>query len=115
MLFGACPRLTQPQLQRMNFNSLIQLKRERFDQLERDIADPALFSNRQRAKGIMREHASIKQLLGKWDELEAVRKQLDDNRELSMSGDIEIAAIANDEIPDLERRVADLEREYEIV
>jgi peptide chain release factor 1 len=98
----------------MDFNSLIQFKRERFDQLERDIADPALFSNRQRAKAIMREHASIKQLLAKWDELEAARKQLDDNRELAMSGDVEIAAIADDEIPDLEKRVADLEREVQI-
>src|SRR5262249_21609189 len=98
----------------MDFNSVIQLKRERFDQLERDIADPALFSNRQRASAIMREHASIKQLLAKWDELEAARKQLDDNRELSMSGDVEIAAIADDEIPDLEKRVADLEREVQI-
>src|SRR5947208_5032931 len=98
----------------MDFNSLIQLKRERFVQLERDIADPALFSNRQRAKEIMREHASIKQLLAKWDELGTTRKQLDDNRELAMSGDVEIAAIADDEIPDLEKRVADLEREVQI-
>jgi peptide chain release factor 1 len=98
----------------MDFNSLIQLKRERFDQLERDIADPALFSNRQRAQAIMREHASIKQLLAKWDELEAARKQLDDNRELATSGDVEIAAIADDEIPDLEKRVADFEREVQI-
>jgi peptide chain release factor 1 len=98
----------------MDFNSLIQLKRERFDQLERDIADPALFSNRQRAQAIMREHASIKQLLAKWDELEGARKQLDDNRELATSGDVEIAAIADDEIPDLEKRVADFEREVQI-
>jgi peptide chain release factor 1 len=98
----------------MDFNSLIQLKRERFDQLERDIADPSLFSNRQRAEAIMREHGSIKQLLAKWDELEAARKQLDDNRELAMSGDVEIAAIADDEIPDLEKRVADFEREVQI-
>jgi peptide chain release factor 1 len=62
----------------MDFNSLIQLKRERFDQLERDIADPALFANRQRASEVMREHASIKQLLAKWDELEGARRQLDD-------------------------------------
>jgi len=98
----------------MEFNSLIQLKRERFDQLERDIADPSLFSNRERAEAIMREHGSIKQLLAKWDELEAARKQLDDNRELAMSGDVEIAAIADDEIPDLEKRVADFEREVQI-
>src|SRR5438046_3512787 len=98
----------------MDLNSLIQFKRERFDQLERDITDPALFSNRERAKEIMREHASIKQLLAKWDELEAARKQLDDNRELAMSRDVEIAAMADDEIPDLEKRVADLERKIQI-
>src|SRR2546427_13304087 len=98
----------------MDLNSLIQLKRKRFEQLERDIADPALFSNRQRASEIMREHANIKQLLAKWDELEAARKQLDDNRELAMSRDVEIAAMADDEIPELEKRVADLERDLQI-
>ena len=98
----------------MDFNSLIQLKRERFEQLEREIADPALFSNRQRASDIMREHANIKELLAKWGELEAVRKQLDDNRELAMSRDVEIAAMADDEIPDLEKRVGDLERAVQI-
>src|SRR5260370_209958 len=59
----------------------------------------------------MREHSSIKQLLEKWNELEAARKQLDDNRELATSRDVEIAAMADDEIPDLEKRVDDLERE----
>jgi peptide chain release factor 1 len=98
----------------MDFNSLIQLKRERFNQLESDIADPTLFSNRQRASEIMREHANIKQLLAKWDELEAARKQLDDNRELVTARDVEIAAMADDEIPDLEKRAADLEREIQI-
>ncbi len=98
----------------MDFNSLIKLKRERFEQLEREIADPALFSNRPRASEIMREHANIKQLLAKWGELEAVRKQLDDNRELAMSRDVEIAAMADDEIPDLEKRVGDLERNVQI-
>ena len=43
----------------MDLNSLIQLKRGRFDQLERDIADPALFSNRQRGKAIMREKRRV--------------------------------------------------------
>src|SRR5436190_9618197 len=98
----------------MQFDSLIQFKPDRFDQLGRDIVGPGLFSNRQRAKAIMREHASIKQLLAKWEELEAARKQLDDNRELAMSGDVEIAAIADDEIPDFEKRVADFEREVQI-
>ena len=98
----------------MDFTSLIARKRNRFAELEREIADPALFSNRKRAQELMRERAGIEQLLGKWDELEAARKQLDDTRELSMSRDVEIAAMADDEIPDLEKRVTDLERSVQI-
>src|SRR6202030_308612 len=98
----------------MDFELLIQRKRERFEQLETEVADPKLFDNRKRAGEIMREHASIKDLLAKWDDLENARKQLDDNRELASSRDVEIAAMADDEIPDLEKRVAELERDLQI-
>jgi len=98
----------------MDLNFLIERKRERFAELDREIGDPLLFSNRKRASEIMREHASLKQLLERWNELEAARKQLDDNRELATSRDVEIAAMADDEIPDLEMRVHDLEREIQI-
>jgi len=98
----------------MDFDSLIESKRERFQQLAREIADPRLFDNRKRASEAMREHGSIKQLLTRWDELEAARRQLDENRELAMSSDVEIAAMADDEIPDLQKRVVDLEREMQI-
>ena len=98
----------------MDINFLIQLKRERFEELECEIANPRLFDNRKRAEEIMRERANLKELLAKWGELEAARKQLDDNRELAMSRDVEIAAMAQDEIPDLEKRVLDLEREIQI-
>jgi len=98
----------------MDFDSLIQLKRKRFEQLEREIADPALFSNRQRASDVMREHANVKYVLAKWDELDGARKQLDDNRELATSRDIEMAAMAADEIPELEERVVGLERDIQI-
>src|SRR5436853_2876863 len=98
----------------MDFNSLVERKRERFAELEREIADPALFENRKRASEIMREHANAKALLAKWEELEAAREQLDQNRELAASNDVEIAAMADDEIPDLQKRVVDLEREMRI-
>ena len=98
----------------MDLDSLIERKRERFEQLEREIADPRLFDNRKRAGEIMREHASIKELLGRWKRLETARRQLDDNRELATSRDVEIAAMADDEIPDLEERVLGLEREIQI-
>src|SRR6195256_5283117 len=98
----------------MDLNSLIQFKRERFEKLEREIADPRLFDNRKRAEETMREHASLKDLLEKSRALETARKQLDDNRELVTSRDVEIAAMADDEIPDLQKRIVDLERELQI-
>src|SRR5262249_32508155 len=98
----------------MDLKSLIQRKRERFEQLEHEIADARLFDNRKRAEEVMREHATLRDLLEKWRELETARKQLDDNRELAMSRDVEIAAMADDEIPELEKRVADLERDVQI-
>src|SRR5712675_510622 len=98
----------------MDLNSFIQLKRERFEELEREVANPRLFDNRKRAEEIMREHASLKDLLEKWRALETTRKQLDDNRELATSRDVEIAAMADDEIPELEKRVSDLERDFQI-
>ena len=98
----------------MDFEPLIQRKRKRFEQLEHEIADPVLFDNRKRAQEIMREHASTKAVLAKWNELETARKQLDDNRELASSRDVEIAAMADDEIPDLEKRIVELELELQI-
>src|ERR1700676_1862025 len=97
----------------MDFNSLVERKRERFEQLEREIAAPALFENRKRASEIMREHSSVKQLLARWTELETARQQLDDSRELAASNDVEIAAMADDEIPDLQKRVSELERDFQ--
>jgi hypothetical protein len=47
----------------MDFNSLVERKRERFAELEREIADPALFENRKRASEIMREHSAVKAML----------------------------------------------------
>src|SRR5256885_3231382 len=98
----------------MDLNSLSQLKRERFEQLEPEMAGPRLVDNRKRAEDIMREHSSLKELLEKWRALETTRKQLDDNRELATSRDVEIAAMADDEIPELEKRVSDLGRDFQI-
>ena len=98
----------------MDMQGLIQRKRDRFEELEREIADPALFENRKRAQEIMREHSGTKQLLALATELETARHQLQDNRELASSDDVEMAQMAQEEIPTLEKRVADLERDFQI-
>jgi peptide chain release factor 1 len=98
----------------MNFHSVIERKRERFRQLESEIADPRLFDNRKGAGEIMREHRAAKDLLAKWEELQNARRQLEDNRELVTSTDSDLAEMAQEEIPVLEKRVADLEFEVQV-
>src|SRR5437764_13746421 len=98
----------------MDFNLLIERKRERFDQLEREIADTRVFEDRKRAGAIMREQSGVKGLLAKWSELSAARTQLADNRDLNNSADGDLAQMAREEIPHLEKRVAELERDLQI-
>jgi peptide chain release factor 1 len=98
----------------MDFNPLIARKRERFAELEREIADPNLFSNRKRAGETMREHAKTKTVLARWDELTNARKHLEDARELLASNDPDLAQMAQEEVPKLETHVADLEREMQL-
>ena len=98
----------------MDLQALIERKRARFEELEREIGDPALFENRKRAQEIMREHSAVKQLLGLAQELESAQQQLEDNRELATAEDAEMAQMAQEEIPALEKRVAELERDFQI-
>src|SRR5438105_15349397 len=98
----------------MEFQSLIERKRERFQQLESEIGDPRLFDNRKRAGETMREHSAIKELLAKWEELRTAQRQLEDNRELATSADSELAQMAQEEIATLEKRVADLEFDVQL-
>jgi len=98
----------------MDFNFLIDRKRERFTELEREIADPALFSNRKRASDMMREHSNTKQVLARWDQLQAVRKQLEDARALASTDDAGLAEMVQEEIPHLEKQVAEAERDIQI-
>jgi peptide chain release factor 1 len=98
----------------MDFNLLIDRKRQRFAELERDIADPDLFANRKRAGDTMREHANTKQLIAKWDELENARQHLQDARDLISSTDVDLAQMAQEEVPKLEKQVNDLERDIQL-
>ncbi len=98
----------------MDFNPLIQRKRERFVELEREIADPNLFSNRKKASDTMREHSRTKAILAEWDELVNARKHLDDARGLLSSTDTDLAQMAQEEVPNLEKHVEKLEREVQL-
>jgi len=98
----------------MNFAPLITKKTERFHELETEIAEGSLFGNPARAREVMREHSQLKNLLAAWDAFRKSELQITENQELAKGEDAEIAEMAAAEIPDLEKRIADLERQIQV-
>ena len=97
----------------MNYAPLIEKKRARLEELEAAIAAPDFFGDQKRAGEFTREHARTRELLASWDEWEAVGRELADSTELSKSDDAEMAAMAAEELPALEKRRAQLAEEIQ--
>ncbi|MBV9128990.1 MAG: PCRF domain-containing protein, partial [Verrucomicrobia bacterium] len=94
----------------MDFGPLIDQKRERFHEIEKEVASSSLFENPKRAREVMREHSGLKALLDNWDRLEKSVRELEENREMAAGSDVEFAELAQAEIPPLEDRVDQLSR-----
>jgi peptide chain release factor 1 len=94
----------------MDFGPLIDQKRARFHELEKQVSSSSLFENPKRARELLREHAGLKTLLEDWDRLEKSIRELEENRDLASGTDAEMAELAQAEIPILEDRMARLTR-----
>jgi len=97
----------------MDFSSLIDRKRERFTELETAVSAPDLYNDPKRAQELLREHNRLKQTLATWDEFERVDRELTENREMAKGTD-ELAEMAQAEVPILEKRHAELERDVHL-
>lgn len=94
----------------MDFAQLIARKTDRFRELEAEIGGANLYDDPRRAREILREHTRLKELLANWDALLKAQRDLADNQELAKGEDKEFAEMAALEIPELEKRIAGLEK-----
>jgi peptide chain release factor 1 len=92
----------------MDYSSLIVKRRDRFAELEEAVGNPELFADPKRATELLREHRKLKQTLDLWEKLQATKRHLADNLELTRSDDPEFAAMAAEELPALETAIASL-------
>ncbi len=97
----------------MDLERLIAANRKRFTELEEAVGDPALFDQPRKAAELLREHRHIGTALTLWDRLLETRRRTEDNRALTKSDDPDIAAMAAEEIPQLEREAAELENQLQ--
>jgi peptide chain release factor 1 len=98
----------------MDFEPLIERKRRRYEELEREIAAPDLFDNARRAREVLREHGATRELLDIWDKFTKARREIIENRELASSDDKEMAALASEEIKRLDEEIPLLEKSIQV-
>jgi len=97
----------------MDFAPLIEKKRDRFNELETAISAPNLYDDPKRAQEILREHNRLKQLMTLWADFEKNTRELSENREMAKGTD-ELAEMAQEELPELEKRAVQLERDVQM-
>lgn len=98
----------------MDFGPLIARKQERFDELEIQVAAGNLYDDPKRARELLREHTRLKELLALWHTLERTRTELEESSKLATGTDTDLAEMAQAELPDLQTRVASLEKEIQL-
>lgn len=93
----------------MDLAPLIEKKKLRLPELESSMAQEGFFDDARKAGETTREYNRTKTLLDDWEALAKARGDLQENRELAKSDDADLAAMAEEEIPGLERRIEELE------
>jgi peptide chain release factor 1 len=93
----------------VDYSQLIERKRLRLPELESNMAQDGFFDDPRAAGELTREYNRLKNLLDDWEALAKARIDLADNLELAKAGDVEMAEMAAEEIPGLEKLITELE------
>jgi len=89
----------------------IDARQARFADLERRLADPAIYQDQRACRAVNREHQQLAALFRDFAAWTRTAAQIAENRELlAGGGDAELAALAAEEMPGLEAAAADLEK-----
>ena len=98
----------------MDYSALIEKKRRRFQELEEEIGGGLVFDNAGRAREILREHARLKEVIDLWKDYEKTGQELAGSQTLAGGEDVEMAELAAAELPTLEKRLGELEKDLQI-
>jgi peptide chain release factor 1 len=83
----------------MDLKEKLQQVKERYDELNQAMADPAIYDRPQEYAELTIEHTQLKELVEDYDEWQSLTHQISGNEELiEMDEDDEITAMAKEEI-----------------
>jgi peptide chain release factor 1 len=88
----------------------------RFDQINEQLSDPAFQNDREKIVYLSKERSDLSGIINAYEEYSDVLKNIDGNTEIMHSGlDKELAALAEAELCELEKRRDELEEEIKIL
>lgn len=82
--------------------------------LERELADPDIFSDQEKYRKLAKAHADLEEIVGLYRKYKSVTASLEDNRQLLKEDDAELRSLAHDEIRACEEELAALEQEIKV-
>jgi peptide chain release factor 1 len=97
----------------MDYAPIIEKKKARLDELEDLMGRQDFYDDSRKAGEMLREHRGLQTLIQVWDSYHRVQQQIADNQELMKSGDAELAAMAEEELPGLQKQVVELEEKVQ--
>lgn len=90
---------------------MLEKKLARFEELERQMADPEVLANSARMAAVAREHGSLAKLANKYRTFKDLNRQIVEAREMLAGHDAEMKELAEAEIPELKSQREVLWRE----
>lgn len=96
----------------MDLEEKLRQVKERYDELNMAMADPAIFDRPQEYAELTKEHTQLKELVDDYDEWKSLNDQMKGNLELiEMDEDQEINKMAKEENEEIKSRLSELEEE----
>jgi peptide chain release factor 1 len=83
--------------------------------LERQLAEPDIFSDQDRYRKVSKAHAELGEVVEVWREYKALDEQIEGNRELTRDKDPDIREMAEAELEELEPRLEALEERLKVL
>jgi len=99
----------------MEYLSKLDQMEARYDELSRQMADPAVINDSEKYRAIAKEHRDLLDPVSKYREWKKVRQNLDQARPMLADPDPELRAMAAEEVAQMEPALASLERDLKVL
>ena len=99
----------------MQFAQKLSQLEKRFDELNQQMADPAVIGDADKYRKVTKEHSELSEIVGKYREWKSVEDSLSQARPMLQEKDPELRAMAEEEVTRLEPELARIEEEIKIL